>query len=91
MKRRNTNAFTFLAWVSFVAAVLAMYVGIYYLKEPLMVKPSLSCLLLYYKRLYETMMKIPKKKDDLKNNKGPALFLNRKGAGFFFTVFYKKV
>jgi hypothetical protein len=38
MKRRNTNAFTFLAWVSFVAAVLAMYVGIYYLKEPLMVK-----------------------------------------------------
>jgi hypothetical protein len=37
-RRRNTSAFTFLAWVSFVAAVIAMYVGIYHLKEPLSVK-----------------------------------------------------
>ncbi|WCK57637.1 YiaA/YiaB family inner membrane protein (plasmid) [Aneurinibacillus sp. Ricciae_BoGa-3] len=38
MKRKNTTAFTFLAWFSFVAAVIAMYIGIYTLQEPLSVK-----------------------------------------------------
>ncbi|WP_307258693.1 YiaA/YiaB family inner membrane protein [Oikeobacillus pervagus] len=38
MKKRNTAAFTFLAWISFVAACLAMYIGIYFLNEPLVVK-----------------------------------------------------
>ena len=37
-RRRNTPAFTFLAWASFVIAMLAMYVGIYHLEEPLHVK-----------------------------------------------------
>lgn len=37
-RRRNTQAFTFLAWVSFIAAVIAMYVGIYHLNESLSVK-----------------------------------------------------
>lgn len=38
MGKQNTNAFTFLAWISFVAAVLAMYIGIYTLEEILSVK-----------------------------------------------------
>lgn len=38
MGKQNTNAFTFLAWVSFVAAVSAMYIGIYTLQEILSVK-----------------------------------------------------
>ncbi|WP_028400134.1 YiaA/YiaB family inner membrane protein [Ectobacillus panaciterrae] len=38
MKRRNTAAFTFLAWGSFICALSAMLVGIYTLNEPLSVK-----------------------------------------------------
>lgn len=38
MKRRNTQSFTILAWISFIAACIAMYVGIYNLQEPLSVK-----------------------------------------------------
>ena len=37
-KKRNTQAFTFLAWTSFVAAFAAMFIGIYTLDEPLPVK-----------------------------------------------------
>lgn len=38
MKRRNTQAFTFLAWASFALALGMMLIGIYTLKEPLSVK-----------------------------------------------------
>ncbi|MGC5325769.1 YiaA/YiaB family inner membrane protein [Brevibacillus sp. SYSU BS000544] len=38
MRRRNTQAFTFLAWASFVLAVLAMFIGIYTLEASLPVK-----------------------------------------------------
>lgn len=38
MRKRNTAAFTFLSWVSFALAFLAMYIGIYTLEEPLSVK-----------------------------------------------------
>lgn len=37
-KRRNTPAFTFMAWSSFALAFLAMFIGIYTLEEPLFVK-----------------------------------------------------
>lgn len=38
MKRRNTQAFTFLAWASFALALGMMLIGIYTLEEPLSVK-----------------------------------------------------
>ncbi|MGG2093999.1 YiaA/YiaB family inner membrane protein [Bacillus sp. S13(2024)] len=38
MRRRNTQAFTFLAWTSFVCALSGMLIGIYTLEEPLSVK-----------------------------------------------------
>ncbi|MGD8190447.1 YiaA/YiaB family inner membrane protein [Brevibacillus ginsengisoli] len=38
MKRRNTQAFTFMAWASFVASTLAMFIGIYTLEASLPVK-----------------------------------------------------
>lgn len=38
MRKRNTQAFTFLSWVSFVCAFAGMLVGIYTLEEPLSVK-----------------------------------------------------
>ncbi|MGG0237980.1 hypothetical protein COE51_14895 [Bacillus pseudomycoides] len=38
MRKRNTQAFTFLAWVSFVCALSGMLIGIYTLDEPLSVK-----------------------------------------------------
>ncbi|MEI4831826.1 YiaA/YiaB family inner membrane protein [Bacillus sp. FJAT-53711] len=38
MRRRNTQAFTFLAWISFVCALSGMLIGIYTLDEPLSVK-----------------------------------------------------
>lgn len=38
MRQQNTPAFTFLAWISFVAAVFAEYIGIYTLQETLSVK-----------------------------------------------------
>lgn len=37
-RRRNTNAFTFMAWISFVLSFAAMFIGIYTLEEPLSVK-----------------------------------------------------
>lgn len=37
-RRRNTQAFTFLAYAAFAAALLAEYIGIWYLEEPLSVK-----------------------------------------------------
>lgn len=37
-RKRNTSAFTFMAWVSFVLAIAAMFIGIYTLDEPLSVK-----------------------------------------------------
>ncbi|MGZ4162618.1 MAG: YiaA/YiaB family inner membrane protein [Tumebacillaceae bacterium] len=37
-KRRNTPAFTFMAYASFALAFLAMFIGIYTLDEPLPVK-----------------------------------------------------
>lgn len=36
--RRNTQAFTFMAWASFVLAFLAMFIGIYTLDASLPVK-----------------------------------------------------
>lgn len=38
MKRRNTQAFTFLAWASFALSLGMMLIGIYTLKETLSVK-----------------------------------------------------
>ncbi|MEI4802420.1 YiaA/YiaB family inner membrane protein [Bacillus sp. NPDC077411] len=38
MRKRNTQAFTFLAWTSFVCALSGMLIGIYTLEEPLSVK-----------------------------------------------------
>lgn len=37
-ERRNTSAFTMLAWISFVAALISQYIGVYYLDQPLSVK-----------------------------------------------------
>ncbi|WP_438444953.1 YiaA/YiaB family inner membrane protein [Gorillibacterium sp. sgz5001074] len=37
-RKRNTNAFTFMAWTSFVLSFAAMLIGIYTLEEPLSVK-----------------------------------------------------
>lgn len=37
-RTRNTSAFTFLAWAGFLIAILAQYIGIYTLEEPLYVK-----------------------------------------------------
>ncbi len=36
--KRNTSAFTFMAWASFIGAFLAMFIGIYTLDEVLSVK-----------------------------------------------------
>lgn len=38
MSRRNTAAFSFMAWASFACAFLAMFIGIYTLEESLSVK-----------------------------------------------------
>ena len=38
MRKRNTQAFTFLAWTSFVCALSGMLIGIYTLDETLSVK-----------------------------------------------------
>lgn len=37
-RRRNTSAFTFLAWAGFVLSVLFEYIGLYTLEEPMYVK-----------------------------------------------------
>lgn len=37
-RKRNTAAFTFMAWTSFVLAFAAMFIGIYNLEESLSVK-----------------------------------------------------
>ncbi len=37
-RNRNTSAFTFMAWGGFILAILAQYIGIYVLEEPLYVK-----------------------------------------------------
>ncbi|MBP1989891.1 hypothetical protein J2Z66_001489 [Paenibacillus eucommiae] len=37
-RKRNTSAFTFMAWAGFIIAVLAEYIGIYTLEEPFSVK-----------------------------------------------------
>lgn len=37
-KSRNTSAFTFMAWAGFIIAILAQYIGIFTLEEPLYVK-----------------------------------------------------
>ncbi|SEO74435.1 Uncharacterized membrane protein YiaA [Paenibacillus sp. OV219] len=37
-RRRNTSAFTFLSWAGFVLAILAEYIGVFNLEEPLSVK-----------------------------------------------------
>jgi hypothetical protein len=37
-RNRNTSAFTFMAWGGFILAVLAQYIGISVLEEPLYVK-----------------------------------------------------
>ncbi|MBA2942831.1 hypothetical protein HZF08_31655 [Paenibacillus sp. CGMCC 1.16610] len=37
-RKRNTTAFTFMAWASFIGAFLAMFIGIYTLEESLSVK-----------------------------------------------------
>lgn len=37
-KKRNTPAFTFLAWIAFTAALLGMFIGIYTLDQNLSVK-----------------------------------------------------
>ncbi|MDR6882883.1 putative membrane protein YiaA [Bacillus sp. 3255] len=38
IRKRNTAAFTFMAWASFIGAFLAMFIGIYTLDESLSVK-----------------------------------------------------
>ncbi|SDC50060.1 Uncharacterized membrane protein YiaA [Paenibacillus sp. UNCCL117] len=47
MKKRNTGAFTFLAWASFAFALLAMFIGIYTLEESLSVKGYYAVTALY--------------------------------------------
>ncbi|WP_223192732.1 YiaA/YiaB family inner membrane protein [Paenibacillus sedimenti] len=37
-RKRNTTAFTFLAWSSFALALLGMFIGIINLQQPLSVK-----------------------------------------------------
>lgn len=37
-RKRNTPAFVFMAWASFVLAMLAQFIGIYNLEAPLSVK-----------------------------------------------------
>lgn len=37
-KKRNTGAFTFLAWAAFATALIAMFIGIYNLNQPLSVQ-----------------------------------------------------
>lgn len=37
-RNRNTAAFSFLAWAGFIIAILAQYIGIFNLEEPLYVK-----------------------------------------------------
>nr|WP_274318792.1 YiaA/YiaB family inner membrane protein [Paenibacillus qinlingensis] len=37
-RKRNTTAFTFMAWASFIGAFVAMFIGIYTLEESLSVK-----------------------------------------------------
>lgn len=37
-KKRNTGAFTFLSWAAFATALIAMFVGIYNLNQPLAVQ-----------------------------------------------------
>ncbi len=37
-RRRNTTAFSFMSWAGFVLAIMAQYIGLYNLQEPLYVK-----------------------------------------------------
>jgi uncharacterized membrane protein YiaA len=37
-RKRNTAAFTFMAWIAFTTALLAMFIGIYNLNQPLSVQ-----------------------------------------------------
>ncbi|WP_235941404.1 YiaA/YiaB family inner membrane protein [Paenibacillus puerhi] len=37
-RRRNTGAFTFLSWTAFGTALLAMFIGIFNLNQPLSVQ-----------------------------------------------------
>jgi hypothetical protein len=37
-RKRNTSAFTFMAWAGFILAIVAEYVGVYTLEEPFSVK-----------------------------------------------------
>lgn len=37
-RNRNTPAFTFMAWIGFIIAVLSQYIGLYTLEEPFYVK-----------------------------------------------------
>ncbi|MBL0385254.1 hypothetical protein JJB07_01230 [Tumebacillus sp. ITR2] len=47
MGKRNTQAFTFLAWASFVLATFAMFIGIYTLDADLSVKGYYSVTALF--------------------------------------------
>ncbi|TNJ66590.1 hypothetical protein FE784_09865 [Paenibacillus hemerocallicola] len=47
MMRRNTAAFSFMAWTSFASAFLAMFIGIYTLEEPLSEKGYYAVAALY--------------------------------------------
>lgn len=47
MRKRNTGAFTFLAWASFASALLAMFIGIYTLEAVLSVKGYYAVSALY--------------------------------------------
>ncbi|AEI41537.1 hypothetical protein KCX80_15930 [Paenibacillus mucilaginosus] len=47
MRKRNTSAFTFLAWTSFASALLAMFIGITTLEETLSVKGYYAVSALY--------------------------------------------
>jgi hypothetical protein len=47
MRRRNTAAFSFMAWASFASAFLAMFIGIYTLEEDLSVKGYYAVAALY--------------------------------------------
>jgi len=47
MRRRNTTAFSFMAWASFACAFAAMFIGIYTLQEPLSVKGYYAVAALY--------------------------------------------
>ncbi|XEC97599.1 YiaA/YiaB family inner membrane protein [Paenibacillus tarimensis] len=46
-RKRNTTAFTFMAWAAFATALLLMFIGIYNLNQPLSVQGYYAVSALY--------------------------------------------